>query len=389
MISPVPRLLAFKINNFKSLVDFSLRLATQSSLTCLIGLNGSGKSTILQAIDFAAQMFRGDLEGWLKYRGWSSKDISHKPRTRRNVDMSICCEIEKDLTLVWSSSFNPYSMRCTEEIFLLNTEPVLTVKEKTIRFRDSSRPIDFQYQGSVLSQLNPDRIENINSALQVFKNFVSGVRSFDLLSPHLLKQRARGGDNIGIGGEKLSAFLHALPLSLREEINKIFAQFYPNRGGVVPLNMQFGWKSLYIVENLSEERFLATEARHINDGALRILAIVAELFSPDTVLMFDEIENGVNPAIVSKLVEILVSASKQVIVTTHSPLVLNYLDDEIAIDSTVLVYRMNDGYTRSKHFFELSEAKERLQHMSPGEVFLDVDIEDALNNLSSGVGVEA
>ena len=38
-------------NNFKSLVDFRLALA---DFTCLIGLNGSGKSTVLQFIDFVA-----------------------------------------------------------------------------------------------------------------------------------------------------------------------------------------------------------------------------------------------------------------------------------------------------------------------------------------------
>ena len=39
-------------NNFKSLIDFRLDLA---DFTCLIGLNGSGKSTVLQLIDLSAQ----------------------------------------------------------------------------------------------------------------------------------------------------------------------------------------------------------------------------------------------------------------------------------------------------------------------------------------------
>ncbi|OAD21575.1 hypothetical protein THIOM_002652, partial [Candidatus Thiomargarita nelsonii] len=39
----------FHINNFKSLVNFKFQL---DKFTCLIGLNGSGKSTILQALDF-------------------------------------------------------------------------------------------------------------------------------------------------------------------------------------------------------------------------------------------------------------------------------------------------------------------------------------------------
>jgi predicted ATPase len=45
------RLERIRVDNFKSLVDFQLQLAP---FTCLIGLNGAGKSTVLQALDFAS-----------------------------------------------------------------------------------------------------------------------------------------------------------------------------------------------------------------------------------------------------------------------------------------------------------------------------------------------
>lgn len=38
-----------KVDNFKSLVDFNLPLA---KFSCLVGLNSSGKSTVLQFFDF-------------------------------------------------------------------------------------------------------------------------------------------------------------------------------------------------------------------------------------------------------------------------------------------------------------------------------------------------
>jgi len=41
-----------KVNNFKSLVDFECPL---DKFNCLVGLNGSGKSTVLQAFDFLSQ----------------------------------------------------------------------------------------------------------------------------------------------------------------------------------------------------------------------------------------------------------------------------------------------------------------------------------------------
>ena len=120
---------------------------------------------------------------------------------------------------------------------------------------------------------------------------------------------------------------------------------------------------------------LITEARHINDGMLRLLAILAQQFSPYEFVLFDEIENGVNPEITEALVDALVHSPKQLLVTTHSPLVLNYLDDEIARDSVVLIYKRADGISRAVRFFDVRVAAERLECLSPGESMLDLSLQ--------------
>jgi AAA15 family ATPase/GTPase len=66
---------SIKIDNFKSLVDFELQL---SKFNCLVGLNGAGKSTVLQAIDFLSQLIKGDITGWLKERQWDKGDLNSK-----------------------------------------------------------------------------------------------------------------------------------------------------------------------------------------------------------------------------------------------------------------------------------------------------------------------
>ena len=57
------RIHSIRTNGFKSLVDFRIELA---NFTCLIGMNGVGKSTVLQFLDFLSQLMRGDVKGWLK-----------------------------------------------------------------------------------------------------------------------------------------------------------------------------------------------------------------------------------------------------------------------------------------------------------------------------------
>lgn len=52
------RISRIKVNNFKSLVEFDLPM---EKFTCLIGLNGSGKSTVLQFPDVLGQLMKGEL----------------------------------------------------------------------------------------------------------------------------------------------------------------------------------------------------------------------------------------------------------------------------------------------------------------------------------------
>ncbi len=75
-----------EVDNFKSLDGFDLEL---SRFTCLIGLNGSGKSTVLQAVDFLARLFRGNISGWLAQRQWKVGDLGSKLLRKSNIDFVI------------------------------------------------------------------------------------------------------------------------------------------------------------------------------------------------------------------------------------------------------------------------------------------------------------
>ena len=101
-----------KVNNFKSLVEFDLNLP---KFTCLIGLNGSGKSTVLQFIDFLSQQVRGDIERWLDDRHWKARDIgSRLTPKKRTVDFEVTLigkEGEADRR--WKASFNTSLLHCT------------------------------------------------------------------------------------------------------------------------------------------------------------------------------------------------------------------------------------------------------------------------------------
>jgi len=376
----------FEIDNFKSLVGFSLPL---SRFNCVIGLNGSGKTTLLQALDFAAHVMSGEVKEWLIARGWSAADLASRLLGKKfNIELAIELEIE-GRHLRWEATFNRTRLACTREVakvtnlqmdgsWLLDGShrqdgTVFELKGGKYWHRSESsdstqwNEIPFNYTGSLLSQLKDNQLSPL---LRELRERIKAIRSLDLLSPEQLRRKARLanlGDDIGSGGQQLSAFIHQLKLSEREQLLLDLQRYYPQVTKIHTSVMRGG--------NIKLELHMVTEARHINDGMLRLLAILAQQFSPYEFVLFDEIENGVNPEITEALVDALVGSAKQLLVTTHSPMVLNYLNDKVARQSVLLIYKRPDGVSRAVRFFDVPMAAARLECLSPGESMLDLSLE--------------
>lgn len=388
----------FNVHNFKSLVDFEMRL---SRFNVLIGMNGAGKSTILQAIDFMSQLMYGKMDDWLASRNWTAADLPSKLLTGVPVSLSVGLSesIEgQEKKIYWDSDFQRKDLACSRESIAGQTPtmassdlgyPLLDVAARHYRLwgvkkevkndilpphlasKEGREAIAFTYQGSILSQLVDSQL---SPELRVLRDRLRNIRSLELLSPHLMRQKARGSaGDIGFGGEKLSSFIAGIKGEARAELVRLLQVFYPRLIDLKASSTRGGWKRLAIVEQFNG-RQIETEARHINDGLLRILAILAQSQTDRSLLVFDEIENGMNPELVEKLVQTLLASRQQMIVTTHSPLILNYLDDATARESVQFVYKSAAGHTRIRRFFDLPRINQKLELMGPGEAFVDTDL---------------
>ncbi|WP_295620887.1 AAA family ATPase [Chamaesiphon sp. GL140_3_metabinner_50] len=385
---------SIKVDNFKSLVNFDLPL---TKFSCLVGLNGSGKSTVLQFFDFLSQQVKGDISGWLKKRQWESSDINSKLNRKKNINFEVLLShVDSDdypVDIKWSASFNFQTLRCTNERVELNNHPLLHVENKSYNvwnFKENSASfnytedgklvtchdfyvglsgeIPFDYQGSIISQIKESQLRR---EVQDLKKFFIDLHALDLLAPELLRQRTRdAGNSLGLGGEKLSAFLHEIGGNERDSIQAKLAKIYPRFRDIDILSMRSGWKSLTVREQFGDT-IVKTEARHVADGFLRMLAVFAQLSKEQSFLLLDEIENGVNPELIEFLVDELVAARPQVLITTHSPMVLNYLEDDIAIAGIIYIYKNQIGATQAIRLFDIPRMREKLTVMGAGEVYED------------------
>lgn len=385
----------FYINNFKSLVDFDIEF---SKFNCLIGLNGSGKSTLLQAIDFASSLMTGTVSDWFDKRGWKQKEVFSKVARRRSINIVIEILVEGEVYL-WTCIYGGWRGldRCVRESIIrisdkveffslegdsykiMNPSPSEGGELSLFDSPDNKYPVNFTYEGSVLSQLKP---EVLGDLVLKIRNSIASIRSMDLLSPQLLRKRAKKAEegDVGMGGEHLSAFIHHLSDIQKDQLLRQIQSYYPQLENVRTKALRAGWIQFEIDEKYIEYggygKVITTEAKHINDGMLRLLAILALQFSELDTLLFDEIENGINPEITEKVVDALVASPKQIIVTTHSPMVLNYLEDEVARQSVIFLYKRPDGITRAVRFFEIPSAAEKLKCLAAGDAMLDLFLSD-------------
>lgn len=74
------------------------------------------------------------------------------------------------------------------------------------------------------------------------------------------------------------------------------------------------------------------------------------------------------------MTDALVGTKQQIVVTTHSPMILNYLDDEIARKGVLYLYKTPKGHTKAIPFFSIPSLKKKLAVMGPGEAFVDTNL---------------
>ena len=281
-----------------------------------------------------------------------------------------------------------------EESIWENGRCLLDVRGSTVSFMPRSgdehrKNSGLRFSGSALSILADD---DMDASLRLLKQaFSKHVSNFELVSTFNLKQDSFPSREIGPKGENLSGFIHQISDGTRERVYARMREFFPNVSG-----LQREIKQDELVKLSSFEKNIRVllpdgsalsngiSSRHFSDGFTRILAIVAQIESSavpgnvnaqDRILLLDEIENGVHPETMAKLVQYLAAAPVQVIATTHSPLILNDLTDAQAEASVIVLYRNSKGRTRSCRYFDLPSAKKKLGILGPGEVYVDTSIE--------------
>jgi len=155
--------------------------------------------------------------------------------------------------------------------------------------------------------------------------------------------------HIGLMGEELAAFLNTLKaLDQRQfhAVEKAVHAIMPSIDGIdVEVN------SLGEVELKLKEAGILVPARVLSEGTLRILGLLALTGAKEApaLIGFEEPENGIHPRRIRLIAELFktrsLSGKTQYIVTTHSPLLPDLMNNE-----SLFVCKKTEGNTRIEPF---------------------------------------
>jgi predicted ATPase len=322
-----------KVEHYKSLFDVEVKL---EPLTVFIGPNGSGKSNICEALAIVSSIVNTILSrqaipiSEIIQIGFSSLEKNIAP--------------EKHKSFFWHGRLDylKFEVESPQFNFEEDDKDAITSTQNNISlYYDNDRKIlELSNSNSQEKQICKDFYD-----AQIFLASID-YRDSDLIfdlnlvkiydfSPAALNSSTRSSGVMSRIGRGLSNALADILLSDRErfdELEKRLTQLVPNIKRISLRNNQNQF-SLELVDRYSDHRIPASE---ISDGTLRILAFLASLYQIETpsIICFEEIENGVHPWLLHKMIELLKLVSTegingkpvQVLITTHSPVLLDYVE---------------------------------------------------------------
>ena len=238
-------------------------------------------------------------------------------------------------------------------------EPMIAIMDKVSQQR-AFQLLSVNSEESILSQRrDPDLYPEITQLSEAYKQIrIYRDWTFGRYSKPREPQRADlRNDFLEENCQNLALVLNQIQKNpqIKKKIVEYLKILYP-RFSDYTTQIEAGSAQIFFIEDN-----ISIPATRLSDGTLRFLALLAVLYSPvlSNLICIEEPELGLHPDILPTIAEILKEASqtKQLIVTTHSDILIDALSDT---PESVIVCENTRGYTTLKRLDE-NELREWLK----------------------------
>ncbi len=377
------------IENFFSFGEKTI-IVLNPDINILVGINGSGKSNFIKAIQLLQESIVGKGFEKIFLKDWSGFDaVANVSRTEKEY-IRLTYEFDKnainsavndkgyhfqsnpvyELTIFPSGGTSYYlkeklflsdNTKETPLVFLdiKNTKGVITTREEEkVQFKPD-RTLNFKSSELVLRQISdPDRYYPLFTLKRALEE-CSVYNYFDTTLKSEIRQPATYGteDKLLSNGFNLMSILNKIKNNHAfsyDEIEKTLRKVNPF---FKDITFDFLVSKLYLV--LREEQLTRTiSIEHISDGTLRFLLLLSVLYNPKrgNLICIDEPEISFHPDMIHTVAEAIKKSARahvQFIIATHSPLFLNAFDLEQLLifeknenNETVVVKKSEDDFEK-------------------------------------------
>ncbi len=384
---------SFRLQNFKAVQDS--KVINFTPLTVFIGNNGSGKSSLIEGLqtlqDIVDDGLDTTMQNWTGFEHIWHQGSKHEPLKRLSDEKRIpqTNPMRFQIRGKGAKSFGNFSAKSEitldqsgDELFFLREE--LFLKDfKYVRDQNGNvtailsdrqlsqtpklekmYPVFVRNYGGVATVTVPDQLSDDESLLDEGLGWYILDWQFLSLAPQemgkLDLQKRTGGDvRLARDGSNIAEYLLSIYNIDRNAFDGIFETLryvLPYARDLQPTLVTQIERTIYL--QLTEKEF-KIPGWLLSSGTLRLLALLAVLRHPNPppLIVVEEIENGFDPRTLNLIVEeirrVVQEEKTQVIITTHSP----YLLDLLHLSQIVMVARENDEpkFSRPADRAELQE----------------------------------
>ena len=327
-----------RLKNWKSFKDSTVYI---DPLTILIGVNASGKSNVLDALDFIRKVATA--------KSGNTNDLLESVRGGKNWLIKRgekLCEL--DITVVSDDKEIVYTLSTDGETIFRSAES--QASDDTIGIAQA------QLKEILVFNPVPEKMRGYSPVSNELKPDGSNIAGVIASLPKDEKEKLEA---------ELTKYVSPLP---EKDIRKIQS---------VTVGLNNSDAMLYCYEEWNPDKPI--DARGMSDGTLRFAAIVLALLTakPHSLLVIEEIDNGLHPSRAKELVKVMKELSQKrsvdILCTTHNPVLINELGNEM-IPFISYVKRDSEGNS----VIELLEEKDNLAKLMASSTIGGIMTEDKL-----------
>jgi len=389
-----------RVQNFRSFRELNLQL---SPFSVLVGANASGKTNFVQLFRFLRDVANEGFESAIALQG--GVELLCNLRLGSNMPLEIEMEIavhepsmssrpiprryRYKLSLEFTRGRTGYRI-AEESIAVLLDDPEVRRREVLLTRHGNQLVLSPALLGTreLLQQPLLLKLASDQSLLQIdwtplspapvfmalieLSRFLKTIVAYDF-DVRALKRPARleSRPHLEESGENLASVLRRLLQNRdrRRKFHLLLQQFLPEVQGV---SVQVGPEKT--VSYSIREQHLGRQrlpSYRLSEGTAELMALIVALyFSPNRLLIIEEPDRHLHPALMERLVHHLKETTwrRQIIVTTHNPEMVRHTP----LDSLLLVQRDREGFSQITRPTENEQVRNFLQHeLGIHELFVD------------------